>query len=161
MLQANSLLIQHLSPFNLVCPPVDKITQLKGFPFEFSVSEVKMACVLWKLCSLLVPKRHVWIVLWGLFTLSISGTAAPMKAFLFLAHSQGEPWSNAANYFFSFALGNYCVKSQLPFLAPGEWGTDRCSPFDCTETSLEALHSRCFSAEAWRRTSAFFLTLHF
>lgn len=46
MLQANSLLIQHLSPFNLVCPLIDKITQLKGFPFELSVSEVKMTCVL-------------------------------------------------------------------------------------------------------------------
>lgn len=46
MLQANRLLIQHLSPFNLVCPLIDKITQLKGFPFELSASEVKMACVL-------------------------------------------------------------------------------------------------------------------
>lgn len=46
MLQGNCLLIQHLSPFNLVCPLIDKITQLKGFPFELSVSEVKMACVL-------------------------------------------------------------------------------------------------------------------
>lgn len=113
ILQANSLLIQHLSPFNLVFPLVDRITQLKGFYFELSVSEVKMVWALWKIRSLLVPYRHVWIVHCGLLTLSISGTAAPMKVFLLLAHSQGEPRSNTANYVSLLHWGTTVLKASF------------------------------------------------
>jgi len=46
MLQANNFLILHLSQFNLVCPLVYRINQLKGFPFELSMSEVEIVYVL-------------------------------------------------------------------------------------------------------------------